>query len=126
MTTDTITTLAAAPAGGSPIGQGVALMIVGMGVVFVALTIIGFVAAVMTRALREQPPDPEPEAVEPAEPGVGVDGRTVAIITAAAAAALHRPVRVRRVTVVGRRGHEAWVSGGRSILLGSHAPRYHR
>lgn len=105
-------------------GGGVAMMIVGMGVVFVSLVVIGLVAALIARLFRERTAAPKP--AEPAEKPTGPDGATIAVIAAAAAAALHRPVRVKRITMIGRHGPDAWVTGGRSTMLGSHTPRYGR
>lgn len=109
-------------------GGGVAMMIVGMGVVFISLVFIGLVAALISRLFRERSARPEAVAKppEPAEEKPGPDGVTVAVIAAAAAAALQRPVRVKRITMIGRQGPDAWVTGGRSSMLGSHVPRYGR
>ena len=66
---------------GNLIEQGVELMLFGMGTVVVFLTLLVLVTSAMSVLVqRYLPPPPEPAATAPAR---GVDGRTLAIITAA-------------------------------------------
>lgn len=113
------------------IGEGIALMIVGMLVVFVALIVVGAsiagLSAVMRRVeAREQaelPPThaarngvPHDAGFSPSAP----DARTLAIITAACTAALGTRVRVRRVTFLNQNTVSAWAEAGRMGVQGSH------
>lgn len=115
---------AAAIAGGG-VGSGVTLMIVGMGVVFTALTVILLVITLLNRVLRERS---EPAvAAAPIKPDAGPAPETVAVLAAAATAATGKLIRVRRITMLGASGRgsdrAAWVAGGRASLMGSHRPQ---
>ncbi len=61
------------------IGQGIELMLFGMGTVVVFLTLLVFVTSAMSALVTKYFPIPE----EPAAATGGVDARTLAIITAA-------------------------------------------
>jgi len=128
--------------------EGLALMIVGMTVVFIALVLVG-ATLVAIRKFTEPPtagpkPAPKPEAQpaaphDPAESRIDartlavlasaaatavtesrIDTRTVAMIAAAATAVVGAPVRVRRVQRLRRGGHNAWAASGRSRPHRSH------
>jgi Na+-transporting methylmalonyl-CoA/oxaloacetate decarboxylase gamma subunit len=101
------------------LGEALALLFVGMLVVLVALSVIASAVGLLTNLLRPEAPPPEPKA--PDTPGP--DPRTIAVLAAAASVACGRAVTVRRVTVLGHETPEAWVTGGRATLLGSHTPR---
>lgn len=109
------------PGGGADAGLGVALMIVGMGVVFAALIAIWFTVALI-RKFGEDRPGKTPaveSAPSPATPEVD-NAHLVAVLSAAAVAAVGRPVRVRQVVLLGRSGNEAWSSDGRVTIMGAH------
>ncbi|MEM1331582.1 MAG: OadG family protein [Planctomycetota bacterium] len=102
-------------------GTGVALMIVGMSVVFSSLVVIGLVIGLISMLAQPNAVDEAP--VQPAgrpSPEDAVSPELVAVITAAATAAVRRPVRVRRVVMLGRSDGDPWVSAGRAVLIGSH------
>lgn len=101
------------------LGEALALLFVGMLVVLVALALIASAVGLLTTLLRPEPPPPEPASGT----SPGPDPRTIAVLAAAASVACGRAVAVRRVTVLGRETPEAWITGGRATLLGSHTPR---
>lgn len=106
-------TTPASLATGTDLGTGVVLMVVGMGVVFVALTVLMGVVALLRRVF-----DPAaPVAVVPAAPAVedGVAPEIVAVLSAAAVAAMGAPVRITRVKRA--EGGAAWASQGRGRLM---------
>lgn len=120
------------PFGAGGLVSGVVLMIVGMFVVFGSLLLIMGLVGAMNRLLQDPTPTTgrrdiaervgsAPLSNPPAE-GSGVTPELVAVLTAAAYAATQRPVRVRRITVVGSSGGSAWLAGGRASLMGSHRP----
>lgn len=110
----------------SNLGEGVVLLVVGMGVVFVALALmLGLVAVLARVAKRPEPvaaasPSPAPAPTVVSEGAITPE--LVAVLTAAAVAATGGPVRVRRVTVLGSTQSGAWLAGGRASLMGSHRP----
>lgn len=55
-----------------------------------------------------------------AAPRGGIDGRTLAILTAAAMAVIGGPVRVRRVTYLNQNTISAWAEMGRYAIQASH------
>ena len=71
------------------IGTGGVLTVVGMLVVFATLSVLGIVIALLSRWLRTEQ-----------QPVAGVDPRIVAVLTAAAAAAVARPVRLTQIKPV--------------------------
>lgn len=117
---------------GSGLGTGVVLMVVGMSVVFAALTVLLGVVALLGCVLRdrdvvERGGVPGGEASTPGVAGAdGLSSELVAVLTAAAVAVMRKPVRIRRITVVGQAGGSAWLAGGRSSLMGSHKPTRRR
>ena len=118
--------------------QSLDLMLVGMAVVvaalvalWVAIALVNRLAARQTQAAapveRESAPGPAPApapvATEPAEPET--DPHLIAVLTAAATCALHRPVRVSRVHFVGRED-QTWAREGRRDVMSRHHPHLHR
>lgn len=110
-------------------GEAFALAAVGVGVVFAALAVVGGAMALLGRWLRTPEAAPLAAAAPPAEasapahatglPG-HLDGPTLALLTAAAVAAVGRPVRVRRVTFVEPVTASAWKEAGRLTIHASH------
>ena len=126
-----IQTAAAVPATEpSNLGEGVILLVVGMGVVFLALTLIMTLVMILGRLARELAPKPAAAPAPAPAPTQTTDEITpelVAVLTAAAVAATGGPVRVRRVTVLGAGSSGgAWLAGGRASLMGSHRPGHRR
>jgi Na+-transporting methylmalonyl-CoA/oxaloacetate decarboxylase gamma subunit len=123
-------------ASGSPetgrIADGLVLMVVGMFVVFMALVLVGTALVVIRKAAEEKPVKPKatsapkstpaPVARTPVETtGEGeLDGRMIAILTAAAAAVVGGPVRLRRVQFLKGRTDGSWSAAGRSHIHSSH------
>lgn len=105
----------------SPLLQGITLLVVGMGVVFVVLVTL----ALLIRAINVQPrstPVPAAAAESGASSG-GVPPEHLAVIAAAAHAAAGSRARVSSVVFLGHGGQRDWVAGGRATIMGSHAPR---
>lgn len=96
--------------------QGLSLFVVGVGAVFIALIVTGIVVTIIGRLAREKPPVPA-SSVGPL-PDVaysGVDKHVVVLLTAAATAAVKRPVQVRRVRFVSHRHvSSGWAAAGRT------------
>jgi Na+-transporting methylmalonyl-CoA/oxaloacetate decarboxylase gamma subunit len=132
------TLTAAAPQGRyEAFREGLELTVVGLFIVFFALVVIGALLVILNRPSEEEldqeraerkrqrkaaaAPAPAPVAGQSVK-GKAVDPRTVAILTAAAYAALGKPVRVRQVQRIGhvRRGGEAWARQGRREIQSSH------
>jgi Na+-transporting methylmalonyl-CoA/oxaloacetate decarboxylase gamma subunit len=118
--------------------EGFLLMTVGMLIVFTVLLVLGELIRVLSIVLKRL--EATERVVEPAKSmeaapasgvapvggpgGGGLDGRTLAIIAAAATAAIGGPVRVRRVTRVLQPGRgSAWIGAGRQELQTSHQVR---
>jgi len=130
-------------AGDGDIGRGLVLSLVGVLVVFGALSIIlGLVVGLerLSEWMNPTAPTKRPapsekstagDVVEPAPTAASEsaaapgepDPALVAVIAAACTAVLHRRVRVRRIMPLGtsQSGH-AWVAGGRMTIMGSHRP----
>ncbi len=108
-------------------GDLLILACVGLLVVFAALSLIGGVMAGLTRLLaRFETPAAPLLPAEPLQP-VSTEGlhedvmpHTVAVITAAAFAAVGRPLRIRRVTFVRPNSATAWKGVGRATIQASH------
>ncbi len=107
--------------------EGLALMAVGMLVVFTALLLL--LAVIMgIRKLTEAPVYPA-LTPEPAAPLMGTDPpadhglspERLAVIAAAAAVAVRKPVRVRRVSVL-TPSASTWARSGRRNIMTSHRP----
>ncbi|MEM1165894.1 MAG: OadG family transporter subunit [Planctomycetota bacterium] len=104
------------------LGAGVALMVVGMVVVFGALVLIGLIVMGVRRVLDRPVHTPTPQA-SPRDPmPAGISPERIAVIAAAATAAVGKPVRVHRVVMLGEQGGSAWARGGRRTIMGSHRP----
>ena len=114
--------------------QGLILMVVGMFVVFAALTVLMILIAGVNELAKETPrlaPPPSPRPASrtpapgsaPAPPTPATDPRLVAILTAAATATLKRPVAVRAVRYAGRSRDSTWARQGRRTIMSSHQPR---
>lgn len=101
---------------------------VGVLVVFTALALIGVVMAGLGRLMAPPEAAAPPAPVEVAEAealGAGTElgltgPATVALLTAAAVAAVGRPVRIRRVTFVRPNSASAWKEVGRATIQASH------
>lgn len=91
---------------------GIMLSLVGMSVVFLSLWLVAVVIGLLNRLFGDEPgagagaaedaisPHAHPEPVSSAEPALpltGVDGRTLAVLAAAAAVAVGKPVLLRSV-----------------------------
>lgn len=105
--------------------DSVEITLVGMGIVFISLWIIGEIMGVVGRLMaREEQPEPTPQAV-PSPPAAsfhsGVDPETLAVLTAAAVAALGRhDLRIQRVTLLRPNTISAWADMGRVAIHTSH------
>lgn len=115
------------------LGDGLALTVVGMGVVFVSLTILMLMIGAMNKALALREGKPAAGAAEAtgapaaaAGPAGGVSPRVAAVIGAAVAAALGTGARVHRVRFVEQGGRGQWTVLGRAGIAGSHRPHLHR
>lgn len=106
--------------------DALALTIVGMTVVFTALVMTGSLIALIGRLFQQKVQDVEPdtksvETLTPVGSGDGqVDGHTLALLTAAAYAAVGRPVEIRRITFINQNTVSAWREMGRISIHGSH------
>lgn len=93
---------------------------VGMTVVFAGLLLInGFISLLARLFVQKEPPAetlPARAVVTPDSP----DAVTMAVITAAAVAAVGRPVRVQRITFINHNTISAWAERGRVSIHGSH------
>jgi len=107
-------------AGAAPPSEAsaVSLMIIGMLVVFVSLSVIGLLIALSNRVFADRKPGPGG-----AETPETAQRELIAVLTAAATAALRRPVRVHRVRMLGLTGREPWVTEGRVGIMTSHRIR---
>ena len=110
----------------SPAYEAFILAAVGVTVVFAALVFIGGFIYVLGKVFTER----EVPVVSPASTsahsmpiGEGIDARTLAVITAAAVAAVGRPVRLQRVTFINRNTVSAWSERGRVSIHASHNVR---
>ncbi len=118
------------------ISLGLSLMVVGMGVVFVALMVIGSILAVLGKVLRHPVEEEQAASTASAPASHGTfspvaegpqtsmaagldDTRLVAVLTAAATTVVGRRLRIRRIVSAGPAGN-AWASMGRSSIQTSH------
>ena len=111
---------------GDMIGSGLALMVVGMLVVFAGLLLLWGVVTTLNHLLAEKArlrmPDSATEATAAEE--IEQNARLVAVLAAAATAALQRPARVRRVRFISHQGGaDPWSRQGRRSIMASHRPR---
>jgi Na+-transporting methylmalonyl-CoA/oxaloacetate decarboxylase gamma subunit len=99
------------------------LAVVGIGVVFTALVLIGVCISLLGRLLS---PGETPAPVQVISSAHGMPLRTedherlVILITAAATAVVGQPVRVRRITFINRNTISAWAERGRVSIQSSH------
>ncbi|NBC17342.1 MAG: hypothetical protein GVY18_08530 [Bacteroidetes bacterium] len=112
-------------------GEALELAVVGMGVVFTVLAVIGGLLVLLGKVFAEPveeaaeapAPSPRPAEAAPAHttaPPGHVDPQTLAVLTAAAYAAVGRPVRIRRVTFINQNTVSAWKEVGRATIQASH------
>ncbi len=113
------------------------MTVVGMGIVFLSLILMGEIFALLKRFMMTNEPKPEPvtppkiaNPVAPEPSGVvdasgssDVDPRLLAILTAAAFAVVRRPVAIRRITFINRNTISGWTEAGRTDIHSSHSPR---
>lgn len=105
------------------LSDGLALMIVGMLVVFVALVVLLAIIAAMNRLM----PDPPDTALTPApnqrQINDGwIDEKLLAVIAAAATAAVGQAVQVQAVRRLSTDEQRAWSRSGRRRIMQSHRP----
>lgn len=115
------------------LNQGLIIMVVGMLVVFAALAVLmGLIELINGLTSEKKPgaiasPAAKPETTDdiatmaPA-PTTGHDPHMIAILTAAATAALRRPVAVKSARLVSTQPDSAWARQGRRSIMGSHRP----
>jgi Na+-transporting methylmalonyl-CoA/oxaloacetate decarboxylase gamma subunit len=104
--------------------EALLLALVGMSVVFLALVTIGVFIYLLGRVFVNRPSAAPAAAMSAAPLGAGqLDARTIAVISAAAFAAVGRPVRVQRITFINRNTISAWAERGRVSIHGSHNVR---
>ncbi len=118
------------------VADGLALTVVGMGVVFVALALLmmmitGLNRVRVRREAKALAPKAAASVAETALDAASADDkaispRLVAVISAAVAAALGPGTRVHRVRFVGPGGRGQWAASGRAGIMGSHRPQLHR
>ena len=119
------------------IEDALVLMLVGMGVVFMGLVVLMFVSnAIRAMCAEKKAPAPAAatQATGPTSTGHSpvsatdnsFDPQLIAVLTAAATAALRRPVRVlsaRNYLVKQDPGH-IWSQSGRRSIMTSHRPKH--
>jgi Na+-transporting methylmalonyl-CoA/oxaloacetate decarboxylase gamma subunit len=111
------------------LGQGVELMIVGMGVVFAALMLIGLTMVLLRVVASDKPAAAKPAAATAAtaaataaaEPPITPE--LIAVLTAAATVAVGQPARVSRVRFVSYTPGAAWTEHGRRSIHSSYPVR---
>jgi Na+-transporting methylmalonyl-CoA/oxaloacetate decarboxylase gamma subunit len=96
--------------------EGLVLSGIGILVVYVALFVTQLVIGFVARVFREKPPVPASKAAPLQEVAFGqVDRHVLVLLAAAAAVAVKRPVRIRRVRFVSHKHIPAsWASAGRA------------
>lgn len=105
--------------------QALELTVVGLAIVFVALTTICLVVVVMRRLDGGWKRREEVVAEKAIERAPTIDDTTLVILSAAVATVIEgrfRIRRVRRILPFSRQG-SAWSQQGRAVLQGSHAVR---
>lgn len=111
--------------------HSVVLMLVGMLVVFIALSIVGMLLAAIARLFAEKPKPVAAPAAAPAQPAVAamagpvaepqIHNHTLVVISAAVAAVLGSNARINRIRLTPDRSGSAWASQGRVDIQSSHA-----
>ncbi len=97
----------------SEISEGLRLAAVGISVVFVALAVTALVISLVAKALKDKPPVPADKPT-PVESLGGIDQHVLVLLAAAATAAVHRPVHIRRVRFVSHTHPSGtWAASGR-------------
>jgi sodium pump decarboxylase gamma subunit len=114
------------------IDEGFELMVVGMGVVFTALVLIMILMIIIRAVVKmaNKPktapalqPAPAASASTPAQSDdSGMDPQIAVLLTAAVAAVVKRPFRIRQVAQINRNTN-AWAEHGRSVHHRSHRVR---
>jgi Na+-transporting methylmalonyl-CoA/oxaloacetate decarboxylase gamma subunit len=98
---------------------GLQITAVGVGTVFVALIITGIAVSLIGHIFKEKPPVPAAKTAPlPEQSFGGVDKHVLVLLAAAAAVAVKRPVRIRRVRFVSHKHVPAeWAATGRAEHL---------
>ncbi len=106
--------------------SGLQIAALGIGVVFVALSIIALVLSafgplerlILRLHMRHTQPTTAQPVAAPTD-NLGLSPELVAVITAAATAALGQPIRVRRIRYDADPRGAAWVQQGRLTIMAS-------
>jgi sodium pump decarboxylase gamma subunit len=104
--------------------ESILLLIVGMTGVFLSLMFLAGIIWLLRFAdeeLNKRRIKQYAARVEAKQLSDDVNDELVAIITAAAATALHRPVTIRKVHFLGQQENAAWAVTGRLNVMASHA-----
>ena len=107
------------------LGQGLVLMVVGMGVVFFVLVLLSVLIGIMNREVKPAQaltPDVAPASVAEGE----IPPEHLAVIAAAVAVAAGPRARISRLVFLGHSSQREWVAGGRATVMGSHRPNARR
>jgi sodium pump decarboxylase gamma subunit len=113
--------------------QGLIIMVVGMLVVFSALAVLmGLIELINSLTAEKKSaaiaaPASKPDTTDDIDTmapvqGTAHDPHMIAILTAAATAALRRPVAVKSARLVSTPPDSAWARQGRRSIMGSHRP----
>lgn len=101
--------------------DAVTVTIVGMGIVFVSLFVMGEIFKLLGHLLiREEAPAPVPQPAPKSVPADGVDPNLVVVLAAAATAAVGKRVVVRRITFINHNTISGWSEAGRIGIHTSH------
>ena len=111
----------------SDLDTGIALTIVGMGVVFTVLCMIMVMLFSLQKAFAQKP-KPEPvekgtETSKTTQPDNETSPELMAVIAAAVAVAVKRPHTIRRVNLISNEVSHSWKGHGREKLHSSHRPK---
>lgn len=95
---------------------GLQIAAVGVGTVFVALIVTGLAVSLIGRLFRDKPPVPAATTAPLPDESLGdVDKHVLVLLAAAAAVAVKRPVRIRRVRFISHKHIPAeWAATGRA------------
>jgi Na+-transporting methylmalonyl-CoA/oxaloacetate decarboxylase gamma subunit len=105
--------------------DGVVLAVVGVAVVFAALVLIWGAIELITRMLTPAAHPDQDTVAGPAPSGLqampdGVDGETLAVLSATVFAALGPGARIRRIERIERSPASIWAAHGRVAVQSSH------
>lgn len=107
------------------IEEALMLLVVGMGVVFVSLfmfniliSIMKFVDEKINKMRVSKKLSIKKEDIAPEEK---ITPEVVAIITAAAMEAFHKPIKIKKIHFLDSHDSSSWANTGRLGVLGSHA-----